>query len=133
MKHKKNQNNLFANWRAMTLCLFLAVLVYLAFAYGMPAERRVSMPLNVLLPENLKVTSLIPTSADIVVTGNEKQIYMLDLSRIKLYADFSEIQNVGVASVAVTIDYTDLVDYINMMDLTIEADPSIIKLFFEKI
>lgn len=131
MKHKKNKKKSIADWRAMVLSLILAVLVFLAFSNGMPGERRITLPLSVILPDNLKVTSLIPSSAELVISGNEKQIYMIDISKVKLYADFSTIKNPGIASVAVTIDYTELMDYVDVVDISITTDPGIVKLYFE--
>lgn len=130
MKHS-NSNGFFANWQIKIICLLVACLVFFCFELGMPGERKITMPLDVIFPENLEVTSLIPETVDVVVRGNEKQIYMVDVSRIKVYADFSSVKSAGVASAPVTIDYTDLLDYISISDLTIYTDPSIVKLYFE--
>lgn len=130
MKHNSS-NGFFRDWKIKVLCLILAALVFFAFSNGMPRERRITMPLNIILPEGLEVTSLIPETADIVIRGDEGKIYMVDVDRVKLYADFSNVKSDGVASVPVTIDYSDLLDFISTTDLTIYADPSIVKLYFE--
>lgn len=132
MKQSKT-HGFFSDWQVKFICLILAVLVYFCFSFGMPSERKVTMPLSVILPEDLKVTSIIPESVDVVVRGNESQIYMVDVSRIKLYADFSNVSNEGVASAPVVIDYSALLDYISIADLTIYTEPSLVKLYFEKI
>ena len=130
MKQNKTRG-FFSDWQVKILCLIVAVLVYFSFSFGIPSERKVTMPLNIMLPEGLEVTSNMPESVDVIVRGNEKQIYMVDVSRIKLYADFTDVKNEGVASVPVVIDYSELLDFISITDLTIYTDPSLIKLYFE--
>lgn len=132
MKHK-NSNGFFYDWKIKVVCLLTAILVFFCFSIGIPGERKISMPLNIELPSGLKVTSLIPETADVVIRGDEGKIYMIDVSRIKLIADFTDVKSEGVASVPVTIDYTDLLEYIGINDLTIYTEPAIVKLYFEKI
>jgi len=128
---RKSTNGFFSDWQIKTVCLILAVLIYVVFYLGIPSERKISMPLEIILPNDMTVTSLIPSTADLIVSGNEKQIYMVDVSRVKLYADFSNVHSEGVASVPVTIDYSDLLDFIDITDVSIKADPSFVKLYFE--
>lgn len=131
MKHKSSSNGFFSNWQVKIVCLILAVLIYFAFAVGMPGERKIKMPLNLILPEGFNVTSLIPSDAEVVIRGEEGKIYMVDVNRIKLVADFSDVKTAGVASVPVVIDYQELLDYIDVTDLTIYTNPANIKLYFE--
>lgn len=131
MKHKKNSNGIFYNWQIKCLCLLFAVLVYFTLSYSMSGERSVTLPLKVELPKDLSVTSLIPETADVVIRGDERQIYMVDLNRVTLSADFSGVTDTGIAAVPVKIDYSDLLDYIDITDVTLYTRPSVVKLYFE--
>lgn len=131
MKFDKTSGRFFRNWQVKILCFIFAVFIYAMVAFESMGERTVTMPLSIVMPEGYEPTSLVPETASVVIRGSEKQIYLVDVSRVKLYADFSDVHESGVASAAVNVDYTDLLDYIGFTDISIFTKPSVIKIYFE--
>lgn len=118
-------------WKICTLCFLFALALYIAVYFSGSAEREIAMPLEVILPEGFEASSLLPTEATVVIKGRERQIYMLDVSRLRLFADFSRVDRKGVAAVPVMIDYADMLNYVNLSDLSIFTNPAIVKIYFE--
>lgn len=131
MKFDKTSGRLFRDWQVKILCLIFAAFIYIMVAFESQGERVVTMPLEIIMPQGYQPTSIVPETASVVVRGSEKQIYLVDMSRVKLYADFSDVQSSGVASAAVNVDYTELLDYIGFTDISIFTRPSVIKIYFE--
>ena len=115
----------------MTCFLFSAGL-FVGIYFSGSAERVVEMPLNVTMPQGYVASSLVPVSAEVVIKGREERIYMIDVSNIELNADFSAVDRVGVVTVPVVIDYKDMLEYINMADVSIFTKPATVKIYFDK-
>lgn len=131
MKYSKNSKQTFINWKALILCFLFAIVVSVIINFSGQMERHVSMPLEIIMPDGVGPTSIVPSNADVVIKGSEKQIYMVKTDKLKLFADFSDVKNQGVATAAVQIDYSDLLDYIDTSEVSIFTKPSIIKIYFE--
>lgn len=131
MKFEKTSAGFFKNWQVKILCLIFAIFIYAFVTFESAGERVVSIPLEIIMPEGYVAASNVPDSASVVIRGSEKQIYLVDVSRVKLSADFSDIHDKGVASAAISIDYSELMDYINFTDISIFTRPSVVKVYFE--
>lgn len=131
MKFDKSSHKFFKNWQIKILCFVFALFIYAFVAFESDGERVVTMPLEIIMPDGYKPASLIPESASVIIRGSEKQIYLVDVNRVRLYADFSEVHDKGVASANITVDYSELMDYINFTDISIFTKPSVIKIYFE--
>ena len=77
------------NWIIKVLSFMSAVLIVLAFRFWNVNDRTVTIPLEVRLPQNLTAVSLIPDTVDVIISGSDKIIYLVDPSQIKAIADFS--------------------------------------------
>ncbi len=131
MKFEKASAGILKNWQVKILCLLFAIFIYAFVVFEAEGERVVTMPLQIVMPKGYVPTSIVPESASVVIKGSEKQIYLLDVSKVKLFADFSDVHDKGVASAVVTADYSELKDYINLSEISIFTKPSVIKIYFE--
>ncbi|MCQ2398384.1 MAG: CdaR family protein [Sphaerochaetaceae bacterium] len=128
---QKNEKKFFKNWQAKVLSLLFAVFLFFMFAYSVQEKRVVDFPLDVIMPQGFRATSIVPEKVQLVLTGSEKEIYMVDVSKISLSADFSGINREGVAAVPVDINYTELLDYLNLTPVSFTTEPEYVKVFFE--
>ena len=131
MKISKRFALFLIRWKIIIICFLFALSLYVAFYFSGRAERHIAMPLQLILPEGFEVGSLMPEDAEVVIKGRETQIYMIDVDKIHLYADFSKVERKGVAAVPVVIDYEDMLDYVNLADLSIFTSPAMVKIYFE--
>lgn len=130
MKH--NGKSIFANWQVKIICFVVALFIYIIVAYGIQTRRTITLPLEVVMPEGYKAVSVVPESADLVISGSENVIYLFDAQEFRLKADFSNVSNEGVASVPVTFEADELASHIDLTAMTIYTNPSFIKVYFEK-
>lgn len=89
------------------------------------------MPLEIILPESYTPASNIPDMAKIIISGSEEKIYMIDISKIRLVADFSGVNQQGVATVAINVNLDDLPEFLQTTDVSIVSNPSIVRIMFE--
>ena len=129
---KRREKHFFYNWPVKILCFVVAVAVYIVISSGVQQKRTVKLKLDVIMPEGYVATSIVPDSADIVINGSEEIIYMLNISDFSLSADFSGVDREGVSSVPVKIDAGNLASYIDLRNVSIHADPSYVRVYFEK-
>ena len=85
----------FSSWSAKVFSFLLAVAVVLIVEFSNISNRVVTIPLSVALPDGLVAESLVPETVDIVISGSEQLIYLVDPSSINAYADFSDVDNSG--------------------------------------
>ena len=119
------------NWIIKVLSFMSAVLIVLAFRFWNVNDRTVTIPLEVRLPENFVAVSLVPDTVDIVISGSDKIIYLVDPSQIRAIADFSAVDNDGISRVRVAIEYND--DIYKTNGLTISAKPEVVRILFDKV
>ena len=121
---------MFYNWQVKILCLLFAILVYFVLVFTIQAERKVTLPVSVNLPELYHAESNVPQTVNLVIQGTEDQIYMIDVSKISLSAEFSTVNREGVNYAVVQIDTNDLEDHVDMSSLHLYTIPSQLKVYF---
>lgn len=132
----KSQNKfssiLFGNWVAKMLAFLTALLIVISIRFLNITDRVVTIAIDVTLPssEGVVPISLIPETIDIVISGNEEIIYLVDPASVKAYADFSDVYLPGIARVPVELVYND--DVYTEAGLTIQAKPSAVRILFEE-
>lgn len=128
---KPSKNGFFSNWQIGVLCFLFAILVYFIMAYAVDSRREISLPLQIQMPSGYQPSSVVPQTAKVVIVGSEDKIYMIDASKIKLYADFSDVKDKGVASAVVRVDCSGLMDYLDITGISVFSKPSVVKIYFE--
>ena len=129
----KLSTGLLANWIAKILAFITALFLVLAIRFMNIASRVVHIPIDIVLPESTEFVpiSLIPDSIDVVITGNDSIIYLVDPSQIKASADFSAVNKGDIVRKAVKLEYDH--DIYTQNSLTIQAKPSTIRILFEEV
>ncbi|MCR5732412.1 MAG: hypothetical protein K6G51_05695 [Sphaerochaetaceae bacterium] len=136
MKRKNKTNsfslNSFSKWVPKLLALLCAILIYVALRFFNMASRSVLIPLDVKLPADSSVIaeSKVPTSVSVVISGNNSLIYLVDPDGIVASADFSAVDEEGIARVPVELSYNGKV--FKDAALTVRANPDIVKVLFKK-
>ena len=123
---------LFYNWQVKILCLLFSVLIYFLLVFTIQAERKVTLPVSVKMPESYHAESNVPQTVRLVIQGTEDQIYMIDVSQISLSADFSTVNREGVNYAVVQIDTNELENHVDMSSLHLYTAPSQLKVYFSK-
>ena len=88
MKNKA-LSSILQNWIPKIFSLLIALFIVITIRFMNVNDRVVTLPLEVILPENYKAVSLVPDTVDAVITGSDSIIYLVDPSAIKATADFS--------------------------------------------
>lgn len=131
MKQNKTQSGLLSNWQVKILSFVLALITVFIVYYAGQQTRSITLPLEVIFPENYTVASNVPQSADLVIQGSEKQIYMFKPENFSLKADFSDVSSEGVSSALIKVEVKDYNENLNLSDVTFYASPSLIRIYFE--
>lgn len=125
----KQNNKVFSNWATKIFSFIIAVFVVLFVKFSNVTGRTVTIPVNVILPENgLVAESLVPETIDVMIRGDENIIYLVDPAEIKAYADFSAVEGAGIARVPVVLDFDE--DVYSKNALSVEASPSSLRILF---
>jgi len=129
----KLSTGLLANWIAKILAFITALFLVLAIRFMNITSRVVHIPIDIVLPESTEFVpiSLIPDSIDVVITGDDSIIYLVDPSQIKASADFSSVNKGDIVRKAVKLEYDH--DIYTQNSLTIQAKPSTIRILFEEV
>lgn len=130
MKTSNKFSSVFGNWIVKVLSFLTAVLIVLAIRFWSVNGRTVTIPLEVKLPESYTALSLVPYTVDIVITGSNKIIYLIDPVQIKATADFSGVDSEGISRVRVELSYND--DIYTKNSLTLSAKPESVRILFQK-
>ncbi len=131
MKHNsKGLSSFVSSWVPRVLSLMVAIFIFAAVRYFNMASRVVSIPLDVTLPDGAGVEpeSLVPSSIDIVISGDDDLVYLIDPDSISAYADFSDVDSSGIARRAVSLTYAE--EVFEDTALTVRADPDIVRILF---
>lgn len=130
-----NQNNkglssFISTWVPRVLSLFVAVLIFACVRYFNMGSRVVTIPLSVSLPDPDVVVaeSLVPESIDIVISGDDSLIYLVDPDSISASADFSDVDDAGIRRRTVYLVYPK--DVFQDTALTVRADPDVVRILF---
>ena len=125
---------LFYNWQAKIISFLLAVFVYFILMFSLHSTRTIPLPVEVILPDGYVAESKIRDSVDLIIQGTEDQIYLIDVSKFSLKADFSNIvTGEGTVYADVIIDMQDLKSYIDTSDVSIYTYPSQLRIYFKPI
>ena len=130
MKTSNKFSSVFGNWIVKVLSFLTTVLIVLAIRFWSVNGRTVTIPLEVKLPESYTALSLVPSTVDIVITGSNKIIYLIDPVQIKATADFSDVDSEGISRVRVELSYND--DIYTKNSLTLSAKPESVRILFQK-
>lgn len=121
-----------SNWGAKIIAIVLSLFVVLGIEFSTITNRVVRIPLTVYLPQSssLVTSSLVPTSIDVVISGSEDLIYLVEPSDIHAYADFSFVDSSGIARTPVLLEYNQ--DVYQRDALSVRADPSSVRILFSE-
>ena len=124
----KQNIKIFSSWGPKIFSFLLAIGVVLVVEFSNISNRVVTIPLDVSLPDNLVAESLVPETVEIVISGSEDVIYLVDPSLVKAYADFSFVNNSGIARVPVVLDFNQ--DVFRKSSISVKAEPSSVRMHF---
>ena len=128
MKQSKIVSSLLSNWIAKIFSFLIALFIVLAVKVLNVNDRVVTVPLDVDLPEGFVAVSLIPDTIEIVITGPDSIIYLVDPSEISASADFSSVDREGIARVPVELYYDN--DIFTDDGLAVSTRPSSVRILF---
>ncbi len=133
MKQTKSFSAFLSTWVPRVVSLLLAIMIFGSIRYLNMSSRVVRIPLEVELPvsTSVKAESLVPTYIDVVLSGDDKLIYLVDPDSIKASADFSDVISAGIARVPVILDYSE--DLYKETSLVITADPDVVRILFGEV
>ena len=118
------------NWIPKIFSFLIALFIVLSVRFMNVNDRVVTLPLDVVLPENYQAVSLVPESIDVVITGPDSIIYLVDPAEIEAKADFSSVSGPGIERVPVMLEYRD--DIYTRDGLVVSASPSSVRILFEE-
>ena len=130
MKQNKVISTLLNNWVAKIFSILIALFIVISVRFLNVNDRVVTVPLDVTLPESYRAASLVPDTVDIVITGSDSIIYLVDPEGIEASADFSAVDGAGIVRVPVGLSYPD--DIYTRDGLTVSARPSSVRILFEE-
>lgn len=130
MKQNKVFASVLSNWIPKILSLLIAIFIVLSVKYFNINDRVVTLPLEVALPDGMEPQSLVPDTVEVAITGPDSIIYLVNPDEIKAYADFSDVEDAGIARVPVMLEYDH--DIFTSDGLSISATPSTVRILFEK-
>ena len=126
MKQSKIISSIMSNWIAKIFSFLLALFIVLTVRVLNVNDRIVTIPLDVTLPTGYVAVSLIPDTVDIVITGPDSIIYLVDPSEIS--ADFSGVDGEGITRVPVELHYNN--DIFTDDGLAVSTRPSSVRILF---
>lgn len=117
------------NWPVKILCICAAVV--LSFFYGLSKneQRYITVPLNLLLNENLTTKNIQTQTVRVILTGREEDIFHIREDSIYVYADFSNTNKEGEYKAAISHNFNDLT--YEGMDIEVEIEPETITVELE--
>ncbi len=118
------------NWIPKIFSFLIALFIVLSVRFMNVNDRVVTLPLDVVLPENYQAVSLVPETIDVVITGPDSIIYLVDPAEIEAKADFSSVSGPGIERVPVMLEYRD--DIYTRDGLVVSASPSSVRILFEE-
>lgn len=130
MKQNK-QFSLISNWMPKIFAFIIAILIYFLMMYTTLEDRTVTIPLHVILPTTNTIVpeSLVPDSIEIVISGYDDLVYLVDPDTITAYADFSKVTDVGIARIPVELVYDEAI--FKEGSVVITAKPSLVRILFK--
>ena len=130
MKQSKTLSSLLSNWIPKVFSFLIALFIVLSIRFMNINDRVVTLPLHVTLPEGYEAASLVPDTVEVVITGSDSIIYLVEPETITAHADFSGVSGAGITRVPVTLDYDG--DIFTSDGLTVASRPSSVRILFEE-
>lgn len=133
MKQNKSFSQFLSTWVPRAIALMLAMLIFVSIKYLNMADRTVRIPLEVTLPpaDLYSAESLVPTYVDVVLSGDDDLVYLIDPASITATADFSSVSSSGITRVPVVLHYNE--DAYKDTALTVTAQPEVVRILFEEV
>ena len=128
MKLNKHVQSMVYNWPPKVLSLVFALCIYLFIQYTNIGSRVVTIPLDVKLPSAYEAESLVPSSVEVHIQGDDDLIYLINPNSILASLDFSYVQQEGIATAAVLLEYEQ-----NMFEsggISLSANPTQFRVLF---
>jgi hypothetical protein len=82
------------------------------------------------MPIEYEAESLIPTSVDLEINGNDDIIYLIDPTLVDAIATFSFVDKEGISSVSVELKYDEKM--FSKGNISLSTKPSTVKISFKK-
>lgn len=123
---------LFGNWIIKIVSFICALTIVVSIRFLNATDRVVTIPLTVYLNSESEYTplSLVPSSVDVVITGNDSVIYLVDPSLITASVDFSDVAEAGIARRVINLSYDR--DIFTSSGLSISSSPETVRILFEE-
>ncbi len=125
------QNNLLRsvlfNWPIKVLSLVFAISFFLVVRYATLDYREVELPLHVINPKNFIASSALPDTILVKISGEDRDIHLIDPSELSVFVDFSFVRQEGVASAPVVLDYGTAPLKTN---IAFTAEPEFLRVYF---
>ena len=127
----KFSSAIFGNWVIKVFSFLAALAIVVAVRFLNVTDRVVTIPVTVYIngSSDLKPASLVPESIDVVITGDDDIVYLVDPSLITASVDFSDVGEEGIARRVVYLDYDN--DIFSSYGLTITANPAPLRIVFQ--
>ncbi len=121
----------FGNWVVKILSFICALMIVISVRFLNATDRVVTIPLTVKFAEDSQyvASSLVPDSVDVVITGDDSIIYLVDPSLITASVDFSDVSGEGISRRNVILEYDR--DIFSDNSLTVSSSPLTIRILFE--
>lgn len=119
------------NWKQKVVSLLLSVCVIGLINYAGLRTREVTIPLEVTLPSSYVAESLVPSTVVLNIHGKENIIYLVNPDTIKATSDFSQVDQEGIATKPVILDYSS--DIFNKGEIVLNTEPRVCRIKFSKV
>ena len=128
----KFSSAIFGNWVIKVFCFIIALGIVVAVRFLNVTDRVVTIPLTVYIDSQSKYEpiSLVPESVNVVITGEDDIVYLVDPSLITASVDFSDVGEEGIARRVVYLDYDN--DIFSSYGLTIKSSPATMRILFKE-
>ncbi len=107
-----------------------AIVVFFIIEYFQIIDRKVVIPLQVILPESQEIEpeSLVPTNIEILISGSDSIVYLVEPDKIKATADFSNVTEPGIARIPVQLTYD--MDVFDRAEIVVTAAKPVVRILF---
>ena len=128
----KFSSAIFGNWVVKVFCFIIALGIVVAVRFLNVTDRVVTIPLTVYIDPQSKYepVSLVPESVDVVITGDDDIVYLVDPSLITASVDVSDVGEEGISRRVVYLDYDN--DIFSSYGLTIKSSPATMRILFKE-
>ena len=136
MKTVQSQNKftsvVFGNWVVKVISFICALTIVISIRFLNATDRTVTIPLTVIFDDNspYEAVSLVPESIDVVITGDDSIIYLVDPSLITASVDFSDVAGEGISRRSVSLEYDR--DIFSDNALSVSSSPLTVRILFKE-